>query len=253
MNYDKKYKSIFISDIHLGSRGCKSDALCKFLKNNSCENLFLVGDIVDGWRLKKRWYFPQSHANVIRRFLTSAKRGTNVFYIVGNHDEGLRSFIRYGIDIGNIKVSNQYTYQAIDKKRYLVTHGDMFDNLMNQNNKWLMHFGDTLYDFLIWLNTHFNRARLLLGFSYWSLSKWLKKNAKQAVKFINRFEEYLALYCENKGFDGVICGHIHHAEIKRINNVIYMNSGDWVESLTALVENHDGTWKIVHEDNTNTD
>jgi len=124
---------------------------------------------------------------------------------------------------------------------------------MNQSSKWLMHFGDTLYDFLIWLNTHFNRARVLLGFSYWSLSKWLKKNAKQAVNFINRFEEYLAKYCENKGFDGVICGHIHHAEIKRINNVIYMNSGDWVESLSALIENHDGTWKIVHEDNTNTD
>jgi len=241
-----KYKSIFISDIHLGTRGCQADALCEFLKNNSCENLFLVGDIFDGWRLKKRWYFPQSHANVVRRILTAAKRGTKVYYILGNHDEGLRPFLKYGIDVGRIKILNRYTYTALNDKKYLVVHGDQFDVLMRKDRKWIMHIGDTLYDAMIQFNIMFNKFRRLLGLRYWSLSKWLKANAKQAVKFINRYEEYLAEYCENKGYDGVICGHIHKAEIKQIGNVVYMNDGDWVESATALLEHTDGTWEIYH-------
>jgi len=247
------YKSIFISDIHLGTRGCQADALCEFLKNNTCDNLFLVGDILDGWRLKKKWYFPQSHANVIRRILTAAKRGTKVYYILGNHDEALRSFLRYDITFGRIKVLNHYDYVGVDGKKYLITHGDMFDTLMASNRKWLMHIGDTLYDFFIWFNRHFNTVRGLLGMKYWSLSKWLKDNAKHAVKFINRFEEYVAEYCENKGYDGVICGHIHKAEIKQIGNVVYMNDGDWVESATALLEHTDGTWEIYYDDKKDTD
>ena len=242
-----QYKSIFISDIHLGTKGCQADALCVFLKNNTCENLFLVGDILDGWRLKKRWYFPQSHANVIRRILTAAKRGTKVYYILGNHDEALRGFLRYDITFGDIKIINRYDYVGLDGKRYLVTHGDAFDNLMAKDKKWLMHLGDTLYTFFIWFNRQFNRVRSLLGLKYWSLSKWLKDNAKHAVKFINRFEEYIAAYCEAKGYDGVICGHIHKAEIKQIGNVTYMNDGDWVESATALLEHKDGTWEIYYD------
>lgn len=240
------YKSIFISDIHLGTRGCQADALCDFLKENTCENLFLVGDILDGWRLKKKWYFPQSHANVIRRILTAAKRGTKVYYILGNHDEALRGFLRYEITFGRIKVLNHYDYVGVDGKKYLITHGDMFDTLMTSNRKWVMHLGDTLYDFFIWFNRHFNTVRGLFGMKYWSLSKWLKDNAKHAVKFINRFEEYVAEYCENKGYDGVICGHIHKAEIKQIGRVTYMNDGDWVESATALLEHTDGTWEIYY-------
>jgi len=242
-----QYKSIFISDIHLGTKGCQADALCAFLKNNTCENLFLVGDILDGWRLKKKWYFPQSHANVIRRILTAAKRGTKVYYILGNHDEALRGFLRYDISFGDIKIINRYDYVGVDGKRYLVTHGDAFDNLMAKDKKWLMHLGDTLYTFFIWFNRQFNRVRSLLGLKYWSLSKWLKDNAKHAVKFINRFEEYIATYCEAKGYDGVICGHIHKAEIKQIGNVTYMNDGDWVESATALLEHKDGTWEIYYD------
>lgn len=244
---DKDYKSIFISDVHLGTRGCQADALCDFLKNNTCDNLFLVGDILDGWRLRRKWYFPQSHANVIRRILTAAKRGTKVYYILGNHDEGLRAFLRYDISFGDIKILNRYDYIGVDGKRYLVTHGDAFDNLMAKDKKWLMHIGDNLYTFFIWFNRIFNRVRVLLGLKYWSLSKWLKDNAKQAVKFINRFEEYIAAYCENKGYDGVICGHIHKAEIKQIGNVVYMNDGDWVESATALLEHEDGTWEIYYD------
>jgi UDP-2,3-diacylglucosamine pyrophosphatase LpxH len=237
------YKSIFISDIHLGTRGCQADALCDFLKANTCDNLFLVGDIIDGWRLSKRWYFPQSHANVIRRILTAAKRNTKVYYILGNHDEGLRTFLRFDISFGRIKILNRYDYTALNGKKYLVIHGDFFDVLM-KDKKWLMHIGDTLYNFMIWFNIHFNRVRKLFKMDYWSLSKWLKDNTKQAVSFINRYEEYVADYCEKKGYDGVICGHIHHAEIKQIGKIEYMNDGDWVESATALLEHLDGTFEI---------
>lgn len=245
------YKSIFISDIHLGTRGCQAGALCDFLKNNTCENLFLVGDILDGWRLRKRWYFPQTHANVIRRILTSAKNGTKVYYILGNHDEGLRQFLKFDISFGRIKIINRYDYQAINGKKYLVIHGDFFDVLM-RDKKWIMHIGDTLYDAMIWINIQFNVVRGFLGMPYWSLSKWLKHNAKEAVKFINRYEEYVAEYCEAKGYDGVICGHIHHAEIKRIGNIEYMNDGDWVESATALLEHEDGTFEIYQHTTSNT-
>jgi UDP-2,3-diacylglucosamine pyrophosphatase LpxH len=235
--------------VHLGTRGCQADALCAFLKENTCENLYLVGDIVDGWRLRRKWYFPQSHANVIRRILTAAKRGTNVYYILGNHDEALRSFLRYDIEIGNIKILNRCDYVGADGKRYLVIHGDFFDALM-VDKKWLMHIGDTLYDLMIWFNTHFNKVRMLFGMPYWSLSKWLKDNTKQAVNFINKYEEHVSDYCKEHGYDGIICGHIHHAEIKTINGVTYMNDGDWVESGTALLEHTDGTWEIYwHEKN----
>ena len=248
--YDMHYKSIFISDIHLGTRGCQADALCEFLKNNTCDNLFLVGDIIDGWRIKKRWYWPQSHTNVIRRILTHSKRNTKVYYILGNHDEALRAFLRFGITFGRIQILNRYDYVGVDGKRYLITHGDAFDNLMSADKKWIMHIGDNLYDFFIMFNTYFNKVRGVLGLKYWSLSKWLKDNAKYAVKFINRFEEYVAAYCEAKGYDGVICGHIHKAEIKKIGRVVYMNDGDWVESATALLEHTDGTWEIYYHEPT---
>lgn len=239
------YKSVFISDIHLGTRGCQADALCAFLKTNTCDNLFLVGDIIDGWRLKKRWYFPQSHANVIRRILTAAKRGANVYYILGNHDEVLRKFLNYDIDIGRIKVCDRHDYVAVNGKRYLVIHGDFFDALM-VDRKWLMHIGDTIYNAMIWFNTHFNSVRMMLGFPYWSLSKWLKDNTKQAVKYIHQYEDHVAEYCKQHGYDGIICGHIHHAEIKTIKDIEYMNDGDWVESGTALVEHADGSFEIIY-------
>jgi UDP-2,3-diacylglucosamine pyrophosphatase LpxH len=239
------YKSIFISDVHLGTRGCQADALCVFLKTHTSENLFLVGDIIDGWRLKRRWHFPQSHANVIRRILTAAKRGTNVEYILGNHDEAGRKFLNFDISFGNIKISDRQDYIGVDGKRYLVIHGDFFDTLMH-DKKWLMHIGDSLYDAMIWINIQFNRIRNLLGMEYWSLSRYLKQNTKQALNFINRYEDHLANYCKSHGYDGIICGHIHHAEIKEINGVTYMNDGDWVESGTALVEHLDGRWEIIN-------
>lgn len=238
------YKSIFISDVHLGSRGCQADALCSFLKNNTCDNLFLVGDIIDGWQLRKRWFFPQSHANVVRRILTAAKRGTNVYYVLGNHDEAFRKFLQFDVEVGNIKILDRIDYRALNGNTYLVIHGDFFDSLM-VDNKWLMHLGDFAYNMMIWVNIHFNAIRSVLKLEYWSLSKWLKQNTKEALNFINHFEDHVSDYCKDLGYDGIICGHIHVAKIKNINGIEYLNCGDWVESGTALVETLDGQFNIV--------
>ena len=248
----KQFKTIFISDVHLGTRDCKASQLNNFLKVNSCETLYLVGDIIDGWRIQQnKWRWKQTHSNVIRRVLKLAKEGTSVVYIAGNHDEFLRPFMNYGIDFANIQIKNQTTHTGIDGKRYLVTHGDLFDGV-TRVHKWLSFLGDKAYDLILRFNTWFNFVRRKMGFGYWSLSKYLKHRVKSAVDFIFEFENNLAGYCKKRGFDGVICGHIHHAEIKEIDGVTYMNDGDWVESMSALVEHHDGTWEIVYwstEDN----
>lgn len=244
------YKTIFISDIHLGSRASQAEMLVEFLKNNTCEKLFLVGDIIDGWRLRRRWYFPQSHANVIRAILGAAKHGTEVYYILGNHDEVFRKFLNYNINVGRINICDSITYTAIDGKQYFVTHGDAFDSLMS-NGKWLMHVGDTLYATAVWANMHLNWVRKQFGMPYWSLSNWLKKNTKQAVSYINSYEKHVANYCEKQGFAGIICGHIHTPTIKKIKNISYMNCGDWCESCSALVETPEGEWKLLYISDTN--
>jgi UDP-2,3-diacylglucosamine pyrophosphatase LpxH len=243
---EKKYKSIFISDIHLGTRGCKADILCNFLKHNKCENLFLVGDIIDGWRLERKFYWPQSHSNVIRRFLTEAKRGTNVIYIAGNHDELLRKLIPFNISLGDIQIKNYHRYQALDGKTYLVIHGDMFDTAIQNKLKFLYHLGDFIYDRLLEINHVVNWVRKKLKRPYWSLSAYLKGKTKEAVAYMSDFEELISEYCKKKKADGIICGHIHKAMIKEMNGIIYMNDGDWVESCTALVEHYDGRWEIVN-------
>lgn len=241
----KTYRTIFISDVHLGTRDCKAEELNNFLKNNTCETLYLIGDIIDGWKMqqnKLRW--KQSHTNVIRRILGAAKRDTKVIYIAGNHDEFLRPLLPYNIAFGNIEVHNSYDHVGIDGKKYLVTHGDLFDGI-TRLAPWLSFLGDKAYDFILAVNSRYNWIRRRLGFGYFSLSKYLKHRVKKAVDFIFEFEKNLALYCNKKGYDGVICGHIHCAEIKDIDNVIYMNDGDWVESCTALAEHHDGRWEII--------
>jgi len=240
------YRSIFISDIHLGSRGCKADLLLDFLKNTSSANLYLVGDIIDGWRLSQNWYWPDSHSDVIRRILKLAKKGTEVVYIAGNHDEVLRKWLHYIPNLGNLTFSNRETYLGIDGRKYLIIHGDMFDGLMRvSSGKALMHLGDWLYDVIIRINDYWAMMRSRMGLPYWSISKWIKQNTKQAVGYILNFEKLLSDYCKTKGYDGIICGHIHTAEIRNIDGVIYMNDGDWVESCTALVEHWDGTWEII--------
>ena len=242
---NKTYRSIFISDVHLGTKDCKAEALNNFLKHNTCETLYLVGDIVDAWKIKQnKWRWKQSHTNVVRRILGHAKRDTRVVYIIGNHDEFLRPFLQYNLNFGMVELHNQFEHIGVDGKHYLVTHGDLFDGI-TRLAPWLTLLGDRAYDFVLGLNSRFNWIRHRLGFGYWSLSLYLKGRVKKAVDFIFQFEKNLAAYCKKRGFDGVICGHIHHAEIKNIDGVVYMNDGDWVESMTALVEHHNGTWEIV--------
>lgn len=241
----KKYRSIFISDVHLGTRDCKAKELVNFLQNNSCDSLYLVGDIIDGWKIqqnKLKW--KSSHTNVIQKVLKLSRQGTNVIYIAGNHDEFMRPFLHHSVDFSNFEFCNQIDHIGVDGKRYLVIHGDLFDGI-TRLAPWLGLLGDKAYDLILSLNSKFNWLRHRFGFGYWSLSKFLKFRVKKAVDFIFQFEENLAGYCKKRGYDGVICGHIHHAEIKEINGVTYMNDGDWVESMSALVENHDGRFEII--------
>ena len=241
----KTYRSIFISDVHLGTRDCKAEALNNFLKHNTCDTLYLVGDIIDAWKIQQnKWRWKQSHTNVIRRVMGHAKRGTRVIYVAGNHDEFLRPLIPLGIGFGLIEVVNQTEHIGLDNKHYLVTHGDLFDGI-TRLAPWLAFLGDKLYDFVLDVNSRFNWIRHRMGFGYWSLSRFLKHKVKKAADFMFQFERNLVMYCRKRGYDGVICGHIHHAEIKMIDGITYMNDGDWVESMTALVENHTGSWEIV--------
>ena len=241
----KTYRSIFISDVHLGTSECQAEKLNNFLKNNSCETLYLVGDIIDAWRIQQnKWRWKQSHTNVVRRVLGHAKKGTRVLYIAGNHDEFLRPMIPYNFSFGLIEIHNQVEHIGADGKHYLVTHGDLFDGI-TRLAPWIAFLGDKAYDVVLSLNSKLNWILHRFGFGYFSLSQYLKGRVKKAVDFIFHFEKNLASYCKKRGFDGVICGHIHHAEIKEIDGVTYMNDGDWVESCTALVEHWDGHWEIV--------
>jgi len=241
----KTYRSIFISDVHLGTKDCKAEALNNFLKHNTCETLYLVGDIIDAWKIKQnKWRWKQSHTNVVRRILGHAKRGTKVVYVIGNHDEFLRPYLHYGLGFGMVEITNQCEHVGADGKHYLVVHGDLFDGI-TRLAPWLSFLGDKAYDFILSANSKLNWFLHRIGIGYFSLSRFLKHKVKKAIDFIFQFEKNLAGYCKKRGYDGVICGHIHHAEIKEIDGVMYMNDGDWVESLTALVEHHDGRWEIV--------
>jgi len=240
-----KYKSIFISDVHLGSKGCKAELLSDFLKENTCENLFLVGDIIDGWRLKRKFFWLQSHTDVIRKILKAAKNGTKVTYVVGNHDDSFRDLLPYDIHFGNIELVNQTRYTAVNGKTYMVIHGDLFDGVLRTKLQWLYHLGDILYNFLLRINVLVSKVRNFFNMPHWSLSQYLKNKTKEAVSYVNNFEDLITDYCRKQKADGVICGHVHRAEIKTINGIEYMNDGDWVESCTALVEHMDGRWEIV--------
>ena len=240
------YRSIFVSDIHFGTRDCKADQFNNFLKHNTCETLYLVGDIIDAWKItQNRWRWKQSHSNAIRRILGRAKRGTRVVYVAGNHDEFLRPLIQYGFSFGRVEIVNQCEHTGIDGRRYLVTHGDLFDGI-SKLAPWLAYLGDKAYDFVLNLNSSFNAIRHRLGFGYWSLSKFLKHKVKTSANFIFQFERNLAGYCRKRGFDGVIAGHVHNPEIKLIDGVWYFNDGDFVESVSALVETHAGDWILIH-------
>lgn len=238
------YRSVFISDTHLGTRGCRADFLGDFLSTVSCENLYLVGDIIDGWRLRRSWFWDHHHDEVLRLILRAARGGTNVVYVPGNHDEMMRKYVPLGLEICGVKLQMEAEHTTADGKRLLITHGDAFDSVV-RHAKILALLGDWAYTAALGVNRYFNQIRVKLGYPYWSLSAWLKLQVKEAVKAIDRFETALADDAHKRGFDGVVCGHIHHAEMRMVNGVMYLNDGDWVESCTALVEHQDGRLELV--------
>lgn len=238
----RKYRTVWISDIHLGTRGCNATMLLDFLRSIESETLYLVGDIVDGWRLKKGWYWPDAHNEVVRRVLKMAHRGTRVVLVAGNHDEMLRPYA--GMTFGGVEVALEMIHETADGRRLLITHGDAFDVVVLYH-RWLAFLGDAAYTILLEMNVVLNRVRRRLHLPYWSLSSYLKKRVKNAVAFVGEFEEAVAHAARERGVEGVVCGHIHCAEIRQIGDITYYNDGDWVESCTALVEAHDGTISLI--------
>ena len=238
------FRSVFISDLHLGTKGARTDFLIDFLQQVRCDHLFLVGDIVDGWRLRKSWYWDAAHDEVLRLVLRHARNGTSVVYIPGNHDDALRRWLPLGLEVAGIRMMDEAVHTTAAGLRLLVTHGDQFDSVVRYA-KFLAHLGDNAYTVALAANGVFNAARRRLGYPYWSLSQWLKRQVKGAVAAIDRFEEALAQHARARGVDGVVCGHIHHAQMREIGGVLYLNDGDWVESCTALVEHGDGRMELL--------
>jgi UDP-2,3-diacylglucosamine pyrophosphatase LpxH len=238
----QQYRTVFISDVHLGTRGCQAELLLDFIRHMECETLYLVGDIIDGWKLKSGWCWPQTHNDVVQKILRMARKGVTVVYIPGNHDDRVRDFC--GVHFGGVVVARDAIHETVDGRRFLVTHGDEFDGVV-LHAKWLAMLGDVAYRALLSANTLFNRARRHLGFGYWSLSAYLKTRVKNALQFIENFEAAIADEARRRGVDGVICGHIHKAEMREIGGTLYINDGDWVESCTALVEHMDGKLEIL--------
>ena len=239
----RRYRSIFISDLHLGTPGCQAEPLLDFLKSHPSEHLYLVGDIVDGWQLRKRWYWPQAHNDVVQKLLRAARKGCRVVFVPGNHDEFARQFA--GQHFGGIEVADEAVHVTASGQQLWVVHGDYFDGVI-QCAKWLAHLGDTLYEFTLRLNRHLNSLRARLGLPYWSLSAYLKQKVKKALNYVTDFEAAVAAEARRRGHQGVVCGHIHRAEMREIDGTLYCNDGDWVESRTALVEHFDGRLELLH-------
>jgi UDP-2,3-diacylglucosamine pyrophosphatase LpxH len=235
-------RTVWISDLHLGTPGCQAGPLLEFLRQYECRTLYLVGDIIDGWQLRRSWYWPQAHNDVVQKILRKARKGTRVVFVPGNHDEFARRYVEH--NFGGVDVHEDCVHTTVDGRRLWVTHGDLFDGVI-QCARWLAVAGDIAYETTLRFNRHLNRFRARLGMPYWSLSRYLKLKVKRAVSYVCAFEEAVAREVRRRGLDGVVCGHIHQAEIRDIGGVLYCNDGDWVESLTALVEHHDGRLEIV--------
>lgn len=238
-----RFRAIWISDTHLGTTGCQAARLLDFLRRTDSDYLYLVGDIIDGWQLRRRWYWHQTHNDVVQKILRKARKGTEVVYIPGNHDEAVRHFLN--LAFGGIAIRDEAIHRTAQGLQLLVIHGDLFDGVV-QHARWLAYLGDWLYTLSLKLNHHFNTLRARLGLPYWSLAQFLKHRVKNAVSYITAFEEAVAAEARARKFDGIVCGHIHKAEIRKIDGVLYCNDGDWVESLTALVETDEGELSIVH-------
>ena len=237
-----RYRTIWLSDTHLGTRGCQAQALLEFLDEHDCEYLYLVGDIIDFWRLSRSSQWTQSHSDVVHRILAKARAGTIVTFVPGNHDEYLRRFC--DLQLGNMMVTREAVHRAANGRLLLVVHGDEFDGI-TRYHRWLAVTGDVGYESLLVVNRWFNGVRRVLGLPYWSLSAYVKGRVKQAVSFATAFEEALAHEASRRGLHGVVCGHIHRAEMRMIGDILYCNTGDWVESCTALAENLDGRLELL--------
>lgn len=237
-----RFRTVWISDTHLGTPGCNAGLLLDFLRSIDCETLYLVGDIVDGWQLRKGWYWPQTHNEILRCILKQAKIGTRVVYLPGNHDEAFRDYV--GLSMGGIELLPEAIHVTADGRRLLVLHGDQFDGVVLYA-RWLAFLGDSAYELLLKGNRLVNWIRRRFGKPYWSLAAFLKKRVKTAVQFISSFEEAVVHAAADAKVDGVVCGHIHSAEIRRFGDITYYNDGDWVESCTALVEHADGRMEIL--------
>jgi len=239
----KHVRTLFLSDLHLGTRGCQAQAVLDFLKVYEADEIYLVGDIVDGWRLRQAWHWPQAHNDVVQKLLRKVRKGTRVVYIPGNHDEFLRDYV--GSTFGGVEVLEEAIHTCADGRKMLVLHGDKFDTVV-RNVRWLALLGDHAYDFAIWLNGHIARIRRVMGLPYWSFSQWSKDKVKRAVSFVTAFEEAVVRDARQQEVELVLCGHIHKAIIKQFDEITYINSGDWVESCTAILEHHDGRIEICH-------
>jgi UDP-2,3-diacylglucosamine pyrophosphatase LpxH len=238
----RRYRALFISDIHLGTKACQAQAFLDFLRFHDADRIFLIGDIVDFWRIGRGVYWPQSHNDVLQKLLRKARKGTDLVFIPGNHDEVMRDYC--GVRFGGIAIERNIVHTGADGWRYLVIHGDEFDVVVRYA-KWLALAGDWSYTLALWANTHVNAIRRLLGMPYWSLSDYLKQKVKRAVYYIGEFEVALAHEARRHGAQGVICGHIHHAAMRQVGEVIYINTGDWVESCTAVAETEEGIFEII--------
>lgn len=238
-----RYRAIWISDVHLGTPGCRAELLLDFLACNDSERLYLVGDIIDGWRLRRTWYWPQAHNDVVRKLLRKARQGTKVVYVPGNHDEFARHYL--GRRFGRVAVQGEAVHVAADGRRFLIVHGDAFDGAVKYARR-LAPLGHWGYGAATTCNQLLNGARRRLGYSDWSLSAYLRRKVKHAVRYIAAYEAAMADVARARGFDGVICGHIHHPATREINGVLYCNDGDWLDSCSALVEHHDGRLEVIH-------
>jgi UDP-2,3-diacylglucosamine pyrophosphatase LpxH len=239
----ERWRSIWISDVHLGTKHAQVDALLEFLKDTECDFLYIVGDLIDGWELRRRWYWTESHNTLIQKLLRKQRKRTRVVYITGNHDEFLEPFL--GLRFGGLRLAREAIHVSAAGRRYLVIHGHQFDGLTHFN-RLLERVGSRLYDRILDLNLWLNRIRRRLGLGYWSVSAYLKQRAKKAVQYVSRYETAMIRLAETKGVDGIICGHIHRAEMRRVGGFEYLNCGDWVESCTALAEDDSGHFTLIH-------
>lgn len=236
------YRTLFISDVHLGTRAARADVLLDFLRNNDAETIYLVGDIIDFWRIRRGAIWPQSHNDVLQKLLRKVRKGTRVVFVPGNHDEAMRQYC--GMQFGGIEIAHNTIHTTADGRRYLVIHGDEFDVVVRYA-KWLAFLGDRGYELALWTNRPLNFIRRRFGLGYWSFSAHIKLRVKTAVNFMGEFEKSLSEEAERRDANGVICGHIHHAASRQIDNVHYVNTGDWVESCTAVGENNDGSFELI--------